>query len=80
MIYFSYSFYKKGKIKMYIFEDLLGIAFLVAILGIILIVIIGPFVYLKIYIRNKRKEKAIELNNYLGSLTPLFTIDLKHSA
>lgn len=50
---------------MYIFEDLLGIAFLVAILGIILIVIIGPFVYLKIYIRNKRKEKAIELNNYL---------------
>lgn len=66
MIYFSYSFYEKGgEIKMYMFEDLLGIAFLASILGIILIVIIAPFVYLKIYIRNKRKEKAIELNNRL---------------
>ncbi len=65
MIYFSYSFYKKGKIKMYIFEDLIGYIFLASLLGIILTIIIGPFVYLTIYIRNKREEKAIELNNNL---------------
>lgn len=61
MIYFSYSFYKKGKIKMYIFEDLIGYIFLASLLGIVLTIIIGPFVYLTIYIRNKREEKAIEL-------------------
>ena len=65
MIYFSYSFYKKGKIKMYIFEDLIGYIFLASLLGIVLTIIIGPFVYLTIYIRNKREEKAIELNNNL---------------
>lgn len=48
MIYFSYSFYKKGKIKMYIFEDLIGYIFLASLLGIILTIIIGPFVYLMI--------------------------------
>ena len=128
---------------MYIFEDLIGYIFLASLLGIVLTIIIGPFVYLTIYIRNKREEKAIELNNnlkreftnryqldimpnnaiiesteecyeenyyqlnfphwrfenmnktkdnrmnnnyivwedsYLGSLTPIFTTDLKHSA
>lgn len=65
MIYFSYSFYKKGKFKMYIFEDLIGYIFLASLLGIVLTIIIGPFVYLTIYIRNKREEKAIELNNNL---------------
>ena len=50
---------------MYIFEDLIGYIFLASLLGIILTIIIGPFVYLTIYIRNKREEKAIELNNNL---------------
>lgn len=47
MIYFSYSFYKKGKIKMYIFEDLIGYIFLASLLGIILTIIIGDNVKIK---------------------------------
>lgn len=50
---------------MYIFEDLIGYIFLASLSGIVLTIIIGPFVYLTIYIRNKREEKAIELNNNL---------------